>query len=139
MKTREWIVKLLLFVIPILFIGGCKMFENKPTLTKEQQRNVVRWIARGYNINKVHFLRFEKNNFTGSYSLLFRVNNKNNTNIVEVENLKEFDCSTGEIGLDPIEKFLDLEKRLATDKNAAVDISRIEIVYLGGNNGKNKQ
>ena len=29
MKTREWIVKLLLLVIPILFIGGCKMFENK--------------------------------------------------------------------------------------------------------------
>ena len=40
------------------------MFENKPTLTKEQQRNVVRWIARGYNINKVHFLRFEKNNYS---------------------------------------------------------------------------
>ncbi|PMR66426.1 hypothetical protein C1I62_04705 [Streptococcus intermedius] len=139
MKTREWVVKLLLLVIPILFLGGCKMFENKPTLTKEQQRNVVRWIARGYNINKVQFLRFEKNNFTGSYSLLFRVNNKNNTNIVEVENLKEFDCSTGEIGLDPIEKFLDLEKRPATDKNAAVDISRIKIVYLGGNDGKNKQ
>ena len=90
MKTREWVVKLLLLVIPILFLGGCKMFENKPTLTKEQQRNVVRWIARGYNINKVQFLRFEKNNFTGSYSLLFRVNNKNNTNIVEVENLFAF-------------------------------------------------
>ncbi|MGT2625400.1 hypothetical protein [Streptococcus thoraltensis] len=105
--------------------------KEKETLTKRQQDNVVRWIARGYDVNKVKFLNCEKNPTTGTYSLVFRIDEKAETNIVQVESLKEFDDSNGDIGLDPIEDFIDLEKSTPLDNDEPVNISDIEITYLG--------
>ena len=130
MKTREWIVKLLLLVIPILFIGGCKMFENKPTLTKEQQDNVVRWIDRGYNVSSVEFTNFQKDNVTGSYHLQFKLNNKYKTGLT-VNDSKEFNNSDGIVTLGPIEDFRKIEKNPSLSEIEKVDISSIKIKYLG--------
>ena len=130
MKTREWIVKLLLLVIPILFIGGCKMFENKPTLTKEQQDTVVRWIDRGYNVSSVEFTNFQKDNVTGSYHLQFKLNNKYKTGLT-VNDSKEFNNSDGIVTLGPIEDFRKIEKNPSLSEIEKVDISSIKIKYLG--------
>ncbi|AUW97508.1 hypothetical protein C0J00_02500 [Streptococcus pluranimalium] len=105
--------------------------KEKGTLTKRQQDNVVRWIARGYDVDKVKFLNCEKNTTTGTYSLIFRIDDKTETSIVQVESLKEFDDSNGDIGLDPIEDFIDLEKSNPLDNDEPVNISDIEITYLG--------
>ena len=109
MKTREWIVKLLLLVIPILFIGGCKMFENKPTLTKEQQRNVVYWIVRKYEVNSINFTDFQRDNMTGGYHLKFKLNNQYETGLTG-NDFKEFNVSDGIVTLGPIEDFRKIEK-----------------------------
>ena len=130
MKTREWIVKLLLLVIPILFIGGCKMFENKPTLTKEQQRNVVYWIVRKYEANSINFTDFQRDNMTGSYHLKFKLNNQYETGLT-VNNFKEFNVSDGIVTLGPIEDFRKIEKNPSLSENDKVDISSIKITYLG--------
>ena len=132
MKTRQWIVKLLLLVIPILFIGGCKMFENKPTLTKEQQNNVVRWIARGYNVDSVDFTNFGRNKTTGTYMLSIKVNNDEKLGTVyATSSLKKFDRKSCSIGLDPIDEFEPLKKEYPISDNSDVDISQIKIKYLG--------
>ena len=128
MKTREWIVKLLLLVIPILFIGGCKMFENKPTLTKEQQRNVVYWIVRKYEVNSINFTDFQRDNMTGGYHLKF--NNQYETGLT-VNDFKEFNVSDGIVTLGPIEDFRKIEKNPSLSENDKVDISSIKITYLG--------
>ncbi|MBF0819691.1 hypothetical protein [Streptococcus acidominimus] len=48
----------ILFVIGIIGImGGCSM--EKETLTREQQDNVVRWIARGYEVTSVEFIKLK--------------------------------------------------------------------------------
>ena len=130
MKTREWIVKLLLLVRPILFLGGCKMFENKPTLTKEQQRNVVYWIVWKYEVNSINFTDFQRDNMTGSYHLKFKLNNQYETGLT-VNNFKEFNVSDGIVTLGPIEDFRKIEKNPSLSENDKVDISSIKITYLG--------
>ncbi|MGQ7393956.1 hypothetical protein ACTGZO_09765 [Streptococcus suis] len=68
MKKRRIFISLVV-AITILILVGCGMTSQKETLTKEQQDNVVRWIARGYEVDKVEFTNFTKNNSTGSYLL----------------------------------------------------------------------
>ncbi|WP_233995858.1 hypothetical protein [Streptococcus pluranimalium] len=129
MKKKILIASLVTIFLGLI-IGGYRLKE-KGTLTKRQQDNVVRWIARGYDVDKVKFLNCEKNTTTGTYSLIFRIDDKTETSIVQVESLKEFDDSNGDIGLDPIEDFIDLEKSNPLDNDEPVNISDIEITYLG--------
>ena len=60
MKFKNKYLLLLGITICILgIVGGCRMFGDKQeTLTKEQQNNVVRWIARGYDVHAVDFISF---------------------------------------------------------------------------------
>ncbi|MGV3030447.1 hypothetical protein ACEE42_07805 [Streptococcus suis] len=130
MKKRRIFISLVV-AITILILGGCGMASQKETLTKEQQDNVVKRISRNYKIKKVEFVNLERNNSTGYYSLVFKVNDKKTTNIVQFKNAEEFDSSEGIIALDPIEEFASLEKTNPINDNDEVNISSIKIKYLG--------
>ena len=128
MKTREWIVKLLLLVIPILFIGGCKMFENKPTLTKEQQRNVVKRIARDYDIQSIKFTKFSQDKKTGTYLLSIKINGSNKLETtIPFKNLKRLNNDSAPIGVNPVDDFESIERKHPLEK---VKVSNIKITYL---------
>ena len=106
------------------------MFENKPTLTKEQQRNVVYWIVRKYEVNSINFTDFKRDNMTGGYHLKFKLNNQYETGLT-VNDFKEFNVSDGIVTLGPIEDFRKIEKNPSLSENDKVDISSIKITYLG--------
>ncbi|HEL1640285.1 TPA: hypothetical protein TXL57_001214 [Streptococcus suis] len=106
--------------------------EREETLTREQQDNVVRWIARGYDVHAVDFISFSKDNSTGMYLLSFKLNsNKNYETTISINEMGEFNQSDGILGLNPISRFRELEKTKALDKEYRIDISQIEIIYLG--------
>ncbi|MFH0374211.1 hypothetical protein [Streptococcus sp. A22] len=130
--TKRRIFISLVVAITILILGGCGMASQKETLTKEQQDNVVKRISRNYKIKKVEFVNLERNNSTGYYSLVFKVNDKKTTNIVQFKNAEEFDSSEGIIALDPIEEFTDIKKSIEFDSSKRVDTSDITIIYLKG-------
>lgn len=64
--------KLGIVLLGLCLLVGCFF---KPQITKEQQNNVVTWIARGYEVKEVEFISFTKNNSTGSYILKVKINN----------------------------------------------------------------
>ncbi|MGV3022923.1 hypothetical protein ACEE60_04615 [Streptococcus suis] len=122
----------ILAIITILILGGCGMTSQKETLTREQQDNVVKWIARGYEIESVEFTNFGKNEGTGTYMLSIKINNNDNLGTVySTSSLIKFDKNTGSIGLDPIDEFASLEKTNPINDNDEVNISSIKIKYLG--------
>ncbi|MEX2785254.1 hypothetical protein AB3331_08690 [Streptococcus sp. H49] len=110
-------------------IGGYRML-TKETLTKRQQDNVVKRIARNYRIKKIEFINLEKNSFTGTYNLVFKVNNQKDTCLLQFEKLEEFNVSRGVVGLDPTEDYADIKKNDEFTVDTTVDISKIEIIYL---------
>ncbi|MBF0778649.1 hypothetical protein IR122_07970 [Streptococcus cuniculi] len=109
-------------------LGGCSM--EKETLTREQQDNVVRWIARNYNVESIEFMTFNKDLKTGSYHLRFKLNKDHHSGIT-VNTLSEFDSSYESVRLGALEDFHDISRRSAIPKNEEVDISHIEVTYLG--------
>ena len=64
--------KLGIVLLGLCFLAGCFF---KPQITKEQQNNVVTWIARGYEVKEVEFISFTKNESTGTYILKVKINN----------------------------------------------------------------
>ncbi|MGT2884506.1 hypothetical protein ACVRZS_06115 [Streptococcus ferus] len=133
MEFKNKYLLLLGIIICILgIVGGCRMFGDKEeTLTREQQDNVVRWIARGYDVHAVDFISFSKDKSTGMYLLSFRLNsNKNYETTISINEKEEFSQSDGILGLNPISRFRELEKKKTLDKEYKIDISQIEITYL---------
>lgn len=132
MILKKAIISLLTILGIVCILGGCGMGGKELTLTKEQQDNVVRWIARGYEVNSVEFTNFGKNKSTGSYLLSIKINHDNELGTVYPSyDLERFDNSNGTIGLDPVENFEKLKKVEALAKDSDVDIKGIEIIYLG--------
>ncbi|MGT2836203.1 hypothetical protein [Streptococcus macacae] len=129
---KQWKKLLALSAVgTLLILGGCSMFgSKKETLTKEQQDNVVKRIARNYKVKKVEFLNLEKNNSTGYYNLVFKVNDKNSNNIVQFQKIEELNTAKGIIALDPIEEFSDIRKYGEFNNSESVDISEITVIYL---------
>ena len=133
MKFKNKYLLLLGITICILgIVGGCRMFGDKQeTLTKEQQNNVVRWIARGYDVHAVDFISFSKDKSTGMYLLSFRLNSdKNYETTISINEKEEFSQSDGILGLNPISRFRELEKKKILNEEYRIDISQIEITYL---------
>ena len=122
----------ILVTMTIFILGGCGMASQKETLTKEQQDNVVKRIARGYNIQSIEFTKFSRDKKTGTYHLLFTINaeEKYSTGI-SIRDLERLDNSTDEIGLSPIETFKEIERRSSLSSED-IDINDIKITYLGG-------
>ena len=113
-------------VIGIFAVVQCA----KPTITKEQQNNVVTRIARRYDISEVEFLRFTKNWSTGSYILQLKLDDDDSKEVTMIiEDKKELDSVDLELVLNPIGEYDDIER---TEKiTGDISISNIRIKYLG--------
>lgn len=121
----------ILATLTILIFGGCGMTSQKETLTKEQQDNVVRWIARGYKVQEVEFLQLSQNTSTRIYLLSVRINGDESLETtIQADSLDEFDTSEGELLLGPIDNFEEILKERPLEKTRSIDISSIRIVYL---------
>ena len=129
MKKKILIASLVTIFLGLI-IGGCRMKE-KETLTKHQQDNVVRWIARGYDVQVVELTSFSQDKNTGMYILSFRLNEDvSYETTISVDKLEEFDENNGILGLNPVNRFKNLEKLHPLNENDEIDISNIKIMYL---------
>lgn len=123
------LIKIALIIIGLIFVSGC---FNKPKLTKEQQNNVVMWIARGYEVKEVEFISFTKNESTGSYTLKMKINGDDSMKTgVLIERFEEFDNRNGILSLNPIDNFESIKRAEDLDETASVSIEGIKIKYLG--------
>ena len=121
------LIKILLLILGLIFVSGC---FNKPKLTKEQQNNVATRIVRNYDVQEIEFVDFDKNQSTGSYELVLKLNNdENKKTIILIREMEFLDKSEGELSLNPLGRFKDLKrKEIITGE---VNLSSIKIKYLG--------
>ena len=122
-----------IFIVIAIVIGIFAVVQcAKPTITKEQQNNVVTRIARRYDISEVEFLRFTKNWSTGSYILQLKLDDDDSKEVTMIiEDKKELDSVDLELVLNPIGEYDDIER---TEKiTGDISISNIKIKYLGEN------
>lgn len=119
--------KLGMMLLGLCFLAGCFF---KPHITKEQQDNIAIQIYRNYDIQEIEFLSFTKNESTGSYELVLKLNNdENKKTIISIREMEFFDKSEGELSLNPLGRFKDLKrKEIITGE---VDLSSIKIKYIG--------
>ena len=120
-----------IFIFIAIVIGIFAVVQcAKPTITKEQQNNVVTRIARRYDISEVEFLRFTKNWSTGSYILQLKLDDDDSKEVTMIiEDKKELDSVDLELVLNPIGEYDDIER---TEKiTGDISISNIKIKYLG--------
>lgn len=122
-------MKKLLAIIAVIMGVFLLVTCSKPTITKEQQNNVATQIARNYDVNEIEFLSFSKNESTGSYILKIKINGDENKLVVmRFDNLNKLDDDTVDIGLNPPDKYKNIErKERITGK---IDLSTIKIKYL---------
>ena len=123
-------MKKVLAIIVLFFVGAMAVTCAKPTITKEQQNNVVTRIARRYDISEVEFLRFTKNWSTGSYILQLKLDEDDSKEVTMIiEDKKELDSVDLELVLNPIGEYDDIER--AEKITGDISISNIKIKYLG--------
>ena len=122
-------MKKLLAIIAVIVGVFVLVACSKPKITKEQQNNVATQIARNYDVNEIEFLSFSKNESTGSYILKIKINGDENKLVVmRFDNLNKLDDDTVDIGLNPPDKYKNIErKERITGK---IDLSTIKIKYL---------
>ena len=121
-------MKKVIAIIILFFVGAMAVTCSKPTITKEQQDNIAVRIYRNYDVQSVEFLSFTKNESTGSYSLIIKIN-KNIVTSFLIESLDFLDKSEGELVLGPIQRFDPLKRAEYIAGN--VDKSNIAIKYIG--------
>ena len=125
-------MKKVLAIIILFFVGAMAVTCAKPTITKEQQNNVVTRIARRYDISEVEFLRFTKNWSTGSYILQLKLDEDDSKEVTMIiEDKKELDSVDLELVLNPIGEYDDIER--AEKITGDISIANIKIKYLGEN------
>ena len=119
--------KLGIVLLGLCLLAGCFF---KPQITKEQQNNVATRIVRNYDVQEIEFVYFDKNQSTGSYELVLKLNNdENKKTIISIREMEFFDKSEGELSLNPLGRFKDLKrKEIITGE---VDLSSIKIKYIG--------
>lgn len=123
------LIKIALIIIGLIFVSGC---FNKPKLTKEQQNNVVTWIARGYEVKEVEFISFTKNESTGTYILKVKINNDDSmVSTLSIFHYEYLNSQDGIIALSPGDDFESIKKKKFMDPNEKVSIEGIKIKYLG--------
>ena len=67
--------KLGIMLLGLCFLAGCFF---KPQITKEQQNTVATRIVRNYDVQEIEFVDFDKNQSSGSYELVLKLNNDEN-------------------------------------------------------------
>ena len=123
------LIRIAVLILGLIFVSGC---FNKPKLTKEQQNNVVMWIARGYEVKELEFISFTKNESTGSYTLKMKINGDDSMKTgVLIERFEEFDNRNGILNLSPIDNFESIKRAEDLDETASVSIEGIKIKYIG--------
>ena len=123
------LIRIAVLILGLVFVSGC---FNKPKLTKEQQNNVVTWIARGYEVKEVEFISFTKNESTGSYTLKMKIDGDDSMKTgVLIERFEEFDNQNGILSLNPIDNFESIKRAEDLDETASVSIESIKIKYIG--------
>ena len=121
--------KLGIVLLGLCLLAGCFF---KPQITKEQQNNVVTWIARGYEVKEVEFISFTKNESTGSYTLKMKIDGDDSMKTgVLIERFEEFDNQNGILSLNPIDNFESIKRAEDLDETASVSIEGIKIKYIG--------
>ena len=122
-------MKKLLAIIAVITGVFLLVTCSKPTITKEQQNNVATQIARNYDVNEIEFLSFSKNESTGSYILKIKINvDENKIVVMRFDNLNKLDDDTVDIGLNPPDKYKNIERKERITGN--IDLSTIKIKYL---------
>lgn len=123
-------MKKLLAIIAVIAGVFVLVTCSKPTITKEQQNNVVTRITRRYDVSEVEFLRFSKNWSTGSYILKLNGDDSKEVTAI-IEDKKELDSVNLDFMLSPVGDFDDIER---TEKiTGDISIANIKIKYLGEN------
>ena len=119
--------KLGILLLGLCLLAGCFF---KPQITKEQQNNVATRIVRNYDVQEIEFVDFDKNQSSGSYELVLKLNNdENKKTIILIREMEFLDKSEGELSLNPLGRFKDLKrKEIITGE---VDLSSIKIKYIG--------
>ena len=104
---------------------------STPSLTKEQQDNMAIRIYRNYDIQEIEFLRFTKNESTGTYYLRIRLNgDARKETVLSIYDLSGLEKSEGEMSLSPHEYFDDIKRQnIINDK---IEELKIKITYIGG-------
>jgi hypothetical protein len=123
-------MKKVIAIIILFFVGAMAVTCSKPTITKEQQNNVVIRIYKNYDIQEIEFVRFTKNESTGSYILKLRINNDENLETtILIRDITFLDKKDGELYLNPVGKFDDLQRKEVIKED--VSLSKIKIKYIG--------
>ncbi len=123
-------MKKVIAIIFLFFVGAMAVTCSKPTITKEQQNNVAIRIFKNYDIKEIEFLRFTKNESTGSYILKLRINNDEKLETtISIMNITFLDKKDGELSLNPVGKFDDIQRKEVIKED--VPLSKIKIKYIG--------
>ncbi len=123
-------MKKVIAIIILFFVGAMAVTCARPTITKEQQNNVAIRIFKNYDIQEIEFLRFTKNESTGSYTLKLRINNDENLETtISIMNITFLDKKDGELYLNPVGKFDDLQRKEVIKED--IPLSKIKIKYIG--------
>ena len=123
-------MKKLLAIIAVITGVFLLVTCSKPKITKEQQDNVAIRTFKNYDIKEIEFLRFTKNESTGSYTLKLRINNDENLETtISIMNITFLDKKDGELYLNPVGKFDDLQRKEVIKED--VPLSKIKIKYIG--------
>lgn len=121
--------KLGIVLLGLCLLAGCLF---KPQITKEQQNNVVTWIARGYEVKEVEFISFTKNESTGTYILKVKINNDDSMeSTILIRHVEDLDSQYGTIPLNPLGNFESIKRAEDLDGTASVSIEDIKIKYIG--------
>ena len=123
-------MKKVIAIIILFFVGAMAVTCSRPTITKEQQNNVAIRIYKNYDIKEIEFLRFTKNESTGSYILKLRINNDEKLETtISIMNITFLDKKDGELSLNPVGKFDDIQRKEVIKED--VPLSKIKIKYIG--------
>ena len=123
-------MKKVIAIIILFFVGAMAVTCARPTITKEQQNNVAIRIYKNYDIQEIEFVRFTKNESTGSYTLKLRINNDENLETtISIMNITFLDKKDGELSLNPVGKFDDLQRKEVIKED--IPLSKIKIKYIG--------
>ena len=123
-------MKKVIAIIILFFVGAMAVTCSKPTITKEQQNNVAIRIYKNYDIQEIEFVRFTKNESTGSYILKLRINNGEKLETtISIMNITFLDKKDGELSLNPVGKFDDIQRKEVIKED--VPLSKIKIKYIG--------
>lgn len=126
-------MKKVLKLVAILFSTFLIVACSKPKITKEQQDNVAIRIYRNYDVQEIEFLDFDKNQSTGSYELVLKLNNnENKKTIILIREIEFLDKSEGELSLNPLGRFKEYKRQNVLE--GEVQLSKIKIKYIGENN-----